>query len=83
MKRTWLLVGGGILLFALLYGPGLLGVGTGQLLAFLLVLLCPLMHFFMGHGGHGHAGGEAPKEPAPGPQALSASEGEETAGSPR
>ena len=29
------------------------------LLPFLLVLACPLMHFFM-HGGHGHGDGGAP-----------------------
>lgn len=23
-------------------------------LPYLIVLLCPLMHLFMGHGGHGH-----------------------------
>ena len=30
----------------------------GQLLPFLILLACPLMHLFMhgGHGGHGHSG---------------------------
>ncbi|MBI1736549.1 MAG: DUF2933 domain-containing protein [Candidatus Rokubacteria bacterium] len=60
MKRSWLLIGGAALLFAMLYLPDLLGIGVGQLFAFVLVLLCPAMHFFMGHGGHGrHHGGES------------------------
>ena len=29
----------------------------GQLLPFLILLACPLMHLFM-HGGHGHGGGD-------------------------
>ncbi|MBI2217702.1 MAG: DUF2933 domain-containing protein [Candidatus Rokubacteria bacterium] len=83
MKR-WLLIGGGLVLLALFVLPDL-GIPAGQVFVFLLVLLCPLMHFFMGHGshGHGHGGGETPKPPAPGPTPLSAPEGEETAGSPR
>ena len=33
------------------------------LLPFLLLLACPLMHFFM-HGGHGHGGGGPPSSGA-------------------
>jgi hypothetical protein len=35
-----------------------LGVQWGQLLGFLVILLCPLLHFlgFRGHGSHGGAG---------------------------
>lgn len=32
-----------------------------QLLPFLLVLACPLMHLFGGHHGHRHEDGEDPK----------------------
>lgn len=33
------------------------------ILPFLLLLACPLMHFFM-HGGHGHGGGGPPSSGA-------------------
>lgn len=52
MKPLWLWIGGGLLL-ALFVLPDVLGIGVGQLLVFLLVLACPAMHFFMGHGRHG------------------------------
>ena len=60
MKRKWLWLGVAAVALAFLYLPTL-GIGGGQLLAFLLVLLCPLMHFFMGHGSHGH-GSQAPRD---------------------
>ncbi len=31
-------------------------------LPYILLLLCPLMHLFMGHGGHGGHGGQKSKE---------------------
>jgi hypothetical protein len=84
MKR-WLLIGGGLVLLALFVLPDL-GIPAGQVFAFLLVLLCPLMHFFMmrhGGHGHGHGGRDASTPPAPAPTALAAREGEEPTGSPR
>ena len=67
MKRSWLWVGAALLVLAFLYLPGL-GVGAGQIFAFLLVLLCPLMHFLGGHrhGAHGSGGAGEPEPPAPG-----------------
>jgi len=35
-----------------------------QLLPFLIILACPLMHVF-GHGGHGHGGHGAPRDNEP------------------
>ena len=58
MKRMWLWVGVAFLAVAFIYLPSL-GVGWGQILAFLLLLLCPLMHFFGGHR-HGSHGGVEP-----------------------
>ncbi len=54
MKRTWLWVGAAVVALAFLYLPTL-GISGGQILVFLLVLLCPLMHLFgmHRHGGHG------------------------------
>lgn len=84
MKRKWLWLGAAAVVLAFLYLPTL-GIGGGQLLAFLLVLLCPLSHFFMGHGSHGHSsqaqrgsgGAEAP------PAQLQSAEGDEPAGTAR
>mgnify|MGYP001574946105 CR=1 FL=1 len=66
MKRTWLWVGVAVLALAFLYLPAL-GIGGGQILAFLLLLLCPLVHFLGGHrhGAHGSADSEAPGPSAP------------------
>jgi hypothetical protein len=57
MKRTWAWIGAAVLVLAFLYLPSL-GIGIGQLLAFLLLLLCPLMHFLGGHRGSHHGSGE-------------------------
>jgi len=59
MKRKWLWLGAAAGALAFLYLPTL-GIGGGQILAFLLVLLCPLMHFFGGHrhGGDHHGGAQ-------------------------
>ena len=69
MKRTWAWIGAAVLVLAFLYLPSL-GIGIGQLLAFLLLLLCPLMHFLGGHRGSQHGssgpdgdGASAPPEP--------------------
>jgi len=71
MRRTWLWAGAGVIVLALLYLPSL-GIGSWQALAWLLLLLCPLMHFFgfHAHGGHDHgrhtggANGAAPDRAA-------------------
>ncbi|MBI2157884.1 MAG: DUF2933 domain-containing protein [Candidatus Rokubacteria bacterium] len=69
MKRSWLWLGAGVVVLAFLYLPTL-GVSVGQILGFLLVLACPLMHFL---GGHRHGGADAkasappPAESAPRP----------------
>jgi hypothetical protein len=83
MKR-WLWIGGWLLVLALFVLPGL-GIPAGQVLGFLVLLLCPLLHFFIGHGrhGHGHGGTQAAEPPVPGPQALRDTDGEETAGTAR
>ena len=39
-------------------------VSLGTVVAFVLLLACPLLHFFHGHGGHdGHKGGASRKDP--------------------
>ncbi len=63
MKRMWLWVGVAVLAVAFVYVPTL-GVGWSQILAFLFLLLCPLMHFFGGHR-HGSHGGVEPRENEP------------------
>ena len=55
MKKSWIWIGAAVVALAFLYLPTL-GVSAGQLLAFLLVLLCPLMHLFGMHRHGGHAG---------------------------
>lgn len=65
VKRSWLWIGMGLLAVAFLYLPAL-GIGGGQLLAFLLLLLCPLMHFFGMHRHGDHGGGNSgPPGPRP------------------
>jgi len=46
-----------IALAILIVGGLAAGVELSTLLLVLLVLACPLMMLFMGHGGHGHGGG--------------------------
>jgi len=69
MKRTWLWVGAAVVALAFLYLPTL-GISGGQILVFLLVLLCPLMHLFgmHRHGGHGSgdSGAAGPSGPSAG-----------------
>ncbi len=69
MKRKWLWLGAGFVALALLYLPTL-GVSAGQVLGFLLVLACPLMHFL---GGHRHGGGGRGDSGAPASPTRSAS----------
>ncbi len=57
MKKKWLWVGAALLVLAVLYLPAL-GIGAGQVFAFLLLLLCPLMHFLGGHRHGAHGSGE-------------------------
>jgi hypothetical protein len=48
----WVLIG-----FALIAGYFLLTEHRAHVFQYLLVLACPLLHFFHGHGGHGgHSG---------------------------
>ena len=69
MKRTWLWVGAAVVALAFLYLPAL-GISGGQILVFLLVLLCPLMHLFgmHRHGDHGSgdSGAAGPSGPSAG-----------------
>ncbi len=58
MKRTWLWVGAAFAVLAVVYLPRL-DVGWGQLLGLLVFLLCPLMHFFGGHGHGAHGSGDS------------------------
>jgi hypothetical protein len=66
MKRTWLWVGAAVVALAFLYLPTL-GISGGQILVFLLVLLCPLMHLFgmRRHGDHGSGDSGAAGTSAP------------------
>jgi len=67
MPRSWLWIGAAMVGLAVLALPSL-GIGGGQVLAFLLLLLCPLMHLFGGHrhggGGAGRSGASKPEERA-------------------
>lgn len=36
-------------------------VPIGSVFFFGMIILCPLMHLFMGHGAHGHGASEASK----------------------
>lgn len=66
MKRTWIWIGVALLALAFVYLPAL-GIGGGQILAFLILLLCPLMHFFGMHRHGAHGSGDAgARGPAPG-----------------
>ncbi|BDG61177.1 hypothetical protein caldi_22670 [Caldinitratiruptor microaerophilus] len=53
--RSWALWAGGAAAIVTLFWL-LSGNGRSSLLYLGLLLLCPLMHLFMGHGGHGHGG---------------------------
>jgi hypothetical protein len=66
MKRTWLWIGAALVALAFLYLPTL-GISGGQILVFLLVLLCPLMHLLgmHRHGGHGSGDSGAPGPSVP------------------
>jgi hypothetical protein len=64
LNRSWLMALCLVGLGALLILPSL-GIGIGTIFGFLLVLLCPLSHFFMMRGGHGgHAGAHHGPAPA-------------------
>jgi len=62
MARGWLWLVALALAFGVLYLPRL-DISWGQVLTFLVLLLCPLMHFLGGHGGHGGHGGDGGREP--------------------
>ena len=81
MKRTWFWIGAALLVLGFLYLPAL-GIGVGQIFAFLLLLLCPLMHFLGGHrhGAHGSGGSGEPEPPAPGMREVAPSNPEDTRG---
>ena len=67
MNRRWLWIGAALVALAFLYLPAL-GISGGQILVFLLVLLCPLMHLFgmHRHGGHGSKDPGVPGPSGPG-----------------
>ncbi len=56
-RGTW--IGGGLAVVGLLW---LMGAPLGTLLTFGLVLVCPLMHFFMMRVGHHAHGAPAPED---------------------
>ncbi|MBI4537424.1 MAG: DUF2933 domain-containing protein [candidate division NC10 bacterium] len=76
LSRSWLMTLCVVGMGAVLVLPAL-GISLGSLLAFLLVLLCPLSHLLMmrgmgGHGGHGgrdQGTGAGQQSPLPGAQA--------------
>jgi len=78
MKRTWLWVGAAAFALALLYLPAL-GISGGQILVFLLVLLCPLMHLLgmHRHGGHGSRDSGVPGPSVPDVREARSSDREE------
>ncbi len=65
MARKWVWVGAAAFAVAALSLPAL-GIGVGQLLVFLLVLLCPLLHWL---GVHRHGAGETGRAEGPAPGA--------------
>jgi len=78
MKRSWVWIGAAAAVLALLYLPTL-GISGGQVLLFLLVVLCPLLHLFgmHRHGGHGSGGSPGSGPSAPGVPQVKASDREE------
>ena len=69
LNRSWLMALCVVGLGAVFILPSL-GISIGGALTFLLILLCPLSHFFMmrgGHGGHGthNHGAGTPERPLP------------------
>ncbi len=61
-SRTWMLMGGSLIVIVLFF---VLREHWGHalgLLPYLLLLACPLMHLFHGHGHHGHGGHGAGEE---------------------
>lgn len=75
---AWLWVGVAVMALGFLYLPTL-GVGLGQILAFLLVLLCPLPHFL---GGHRHGSHEQGDSAGPRPSATSEQHAKTSDGKP-
>jgi DUF2933 family protein len=62
VSRTWLLVGVSLALVAAFFvlrehWPHALGLAP-----YLLLLACPLLHMFHGHGAHKHGAGATPPE---------------------
>jgi hypothetical protein len=58
-SRTWMLMGGSLIVIVLFFGLREHWGHALGLLPYLLLLACPLMHLFHGHGGHhGHDGDE-------------------------
>jgi hypothetical protein len=70
MPRNWLWIGAAALALTVVAVPNL-GVGGGQVVAFLLLLLCPLMHLL---GGHRHGTGGAARSDGSKPDAQAARE---------
>lgn len=62
LTARWLLVGSALLALLLILAYAL-GLGLGQVMGGLLLLLCPLLHFASGggHGGHGSGPESAPE----------------------
>lgn len=79
MNRRWLWIGAALVALAFLYLPTL-GIGGGQILVFLLLLLCPLMHFLgmHRHGGHGSKDSGVPGSSVPDAREARPSDREET-----
>lgn len=80
MKRSWIWIGAATVAAAFLFLSSV-GVSASQLLVFLLVLLCPLLHLFgmHGHGGghkHGGPGGAGPEASLPDKRNVDASDRE-------
>ncbi len=74
-SHSWLMVLCVVGMGAFLILPAL-GIGLGSVLPYLLILLCPLSHFLMMRGGHGHESDPARMErpPTAEPRALPGAE---------
>lgn len=64
MTRTWLLLGVSVVLVGAFYVLREHWGHVAGLLPYLLLLACPLLHLFHGHGGHRsrHPGSEERRE---------------------
>ncbi len=61
-SRTWLLMAASLVVIVAFFILREHWEHALGLAPYLLLLACPLMHLFHGHGGHGHGGGQDQKD---------------------